>query len=486
MTSSRVAQRLWQALSLKERIERLQPLVDVLIEQMDGFAALISTENGKPRVEAVGHEIVPSVAQIKWLFAEAPKILATKSVGLTWLPHRQASIARRPHGVVLVISPWNVPLAIPFGHVVAALIAGNAVVLKPSEVTPRTAEIIETLCAACDLPEGLFRLVQGDGAVGAQLIKAGPDKILFTGSVATGKKVMRAAAAGAFPIPVTLELGGVDAVIARADADLEFTSSAVAWGATFNGGQVCASVERLLVHESIYDQLLDRIRDKLERIDVRQDMGRITFEGQRAVYDRHLDDARKRGLEMLCGGDYVDGDRLRPTLIKGAGIERAAVYNEETFGPVLAARSFRDDDEAVLLHNDTNYGLTASIFTRDTEGAQRLAERLHCGLVSINEIGATLFGQPELPWGGVRGSGFGRCHGAEGLLDLTWSQVIERARVPRVELKRLWWYPYSEQQEKAFRLFAQLIGARSLQARAALSARLVKAAASLMSHAPRL
>ena len=487
MKSSREAQQIWQEIPVEERVRRLAPLADHLFARRNEVAERISAENGKPPIEALMHEVIPSIAMVQWVVGAASRLLAPRKLTLAWLPQRRATIYRVPFGVVLVISPWNMPFSIPFGHVITALATGNAVVLKPSEVTPLSGEIIGEFCSEIDLPPNLLRIEQGAGDVGARLVAAGPDRIVFTGSVATGKRVMRAAAAGAAPIPVTLELGGVDAMIVRADADLELATSAAAWGVAFNGGQVCASVERLLAHESIQESFLARLADKLERIDLEHDLAPITHAPQRAIYDRHLADARERGLEIRCGGEYsADRGRLRPTLITGPGVDDAAAYREETFGPVVSARPFAADDEAVVAHNAVDYGLTASVFTRDVAAGERLARRLRAGVVAINEVAATLHSAPEIPWGGARASGFGRTHGAEGLLELTWPQVVERGRLPGFEPKRLWWYPYTHLQAELFAQLARAAGAGGLRRRVAAFAGLGRSALQVMMRAPRL
>ncbi|MCP4807749.1 MAG: aldehyde dehydrogenase family protein [Proteobacteria bacterium] len=482
-SKARAAQVHWAALTVPERVDRLRPALRMLADRIDEFADTVHRDNGKPRVEALAHDLGNSLTHMRWLFDSAADLLGPTPVPLSVLPNRRATVHRVPWGAVLIIGPWNVPLFIPLSEVMPALVAGNAVVLKPSEVTPASARIIEEILGACDLPEGLFQLIQGDGSVGARLIAEGPDKVMFTGSVATGRKVM--AASAAHPIPCTLELGGIDAMVVCEDADLEYAASAAAWGATFNGGQVCASVERLLVHSSIRDVFLERLVDQLERIDPTRDLGPITFAGQRAVYEAHLADARERGLEVPIGGQFLDDSRLAPTLVAGEGVLDSSVWNEETFGPVVAMTAFDTDDDAVRLHNTVSCGLTASVFTTDLGRGRRMARRLRAGLVSLNDIGATLYGQPELPWGGVGTSGFGRSHGANGLVDCTWPQVIEESRLGAMEPKRPWWYPYSADQEDLLREFALAHAADGKRQTVKRLASAGRAAATLFTRTPR-
>ena len=474
----RAASRHWEAVPATERARRIGAVADRLAARCDEVAALIAEENGKPPVEALAHDVLPSVQYLRWLEAEAPALLADRPTALRWMPVRSAVLRRRAHGVVLVISPWNFPLAIPLTQVATALVAGNAVVLKPSELTPRCGALIGSLFA--DLPPGLLTVLPGDGSLGAALIDARPDAVVFTGSLPTGRRVM--AAAAQHPVPVSLELGGVDAMIVCADADLELAAAAAAWGATCNTGQVCASVERVLVERSIAAEFGLRLRQKLEAIEARTDQGRPTLPRQVDAYRAHVDDARERGLTVVGG---FDGDTLRPTLISGPGTEGSLAWTEETFGPLVAMLPFDDDAQAAALHDAIGFGITASVFSRDPVRADRIARSLRCGLVSVNDVGATLYSHAELPWGGVGSSGFGRSKGPEGLLEATWCQVIEAARAPGVEPKKPWWYPYEHRQERVLRRFVDLVAARGPRSTARALARVGAAAADLLARAPR-
>ena len=481
MGRARAAGAAWGARSVEDRAAALRPLVQRLSDHREDLARTIADETGKPLSEAMFHDVVASVAVARHAVDAAPRVLGARGVPLPWLPHRQASVHRRPYGAVLVIGPWNIPLCIPLSLVLPALLGGNAVVFKPSERAPRTGRALGDHLAALGLPDGLFTVVEGDGAVGAALLDARPDKVLFTGSVETGRRVM--AAAARFPIPVSLELGGVDAMIVRADADLELTASAAAWGATFNGGQACCSVERLLVHRSVYDALLARVADKLDRLVPATDLAPAIDDRQAAEWRAHLDAAAARGLRVRAGGAMLDGRRAQPTLVEAT--PDAAAWRDETFGPVVAAVPFDDDDHAVALHNKTEYGLTASIFSSDLNSAAAMAPRLRAGAVAVNEVAAMIYGSPELPWGGVGASGFGRSHGDEGLLDVTWPQVIELPRGPAFGPKRPWWHPYDAEQARLLGLLAPALAAGPLGRVAALS-RVPAALARLLSRAPRL
>lgn len=467
----------WASLSVEQRASALRPLAARIADRRRDIVALLHAENGKPRAEAMAMEVLTSVRMVSWSCEHAPAILAPRTLPLPLAPHRRARVHRRPFGRVLVISPWNFPFYIPLSQVMAALLAGNRVTLKPSELTPRAGDLIAELLGDL-LPEGTLEVVQGDGAVGAALVAARPDKVCFTGSVATGRRVM--AACSAFPVPVTLELGGIDALIVRADADLELAASAVAWGGTFNGGQACCSVERLLVHHEVMEPLLERVRAKLGRIGLETDLGPAIDQRQLAVWQAHLQDARERGLTVQ-GGEDIGPRRVSPALVSGPGTAESVAWTQESFGPIVAALAFQDDAEARRLHNATQHGLTASVFTRDLRAGEELACSLRAGAVAVNEVAATVYGHPELPWGGVGESGFGRSHGPEGLLENTWAQVLDLPRVA-AEPKPMWSYPYSDEQEEAFGALAGVLARPGLRSAGKAGARLLRA----LSRRPRL
>lgn len=475
VSAARAAQREWAKVPVAERARRLHKAGDALIARMDEIVSVIREENGKREVEALGHEVGGAVGAVRWTCDHAPRLLATEAANITWLPHRRPVIERVPLGVCVVISPWNFPVSIPLGQVVAGLVAGNAVLLKPSEWSPRCGALVVDLFKGCGLPPDLLQLVQGDGRVGAALIDAKPEKVFFTGSLVTGRKVM--AACAQHPIPVSLELGGIDALIVCDDADLELASSAALWGATMNGGQVCASVERILVDERVKDAFLGRLYAKAERLDP-ADVGPCSMPLQSKVWERHLADADKRGLHVAKYGAV--------SLIDGDGIEASDVYRDETFGPIAAIATFRGDDDAARLHNDTDFGLTASVFSGDVDRAERLAKRLDAGLISINDVAATLHAFAELPWGGKGSSGFGRSHGVDGLHEFTMPRVIDRPRDGIPGFKRPWWYPYDGDQVELIRAFVTTVGDRHTGRRVRSAGKLLTAFASMMRRSPRL
>jgi acyl-CoA reductase-like NAD-dependent aldehyde dehydrogenase len=488
IAEARRAQIHWSSLTPTQRANGLAPLASLIADRTDEIAQLLHDENGKPLTEAIVHEVFSSVQLVNHDCAMAPEALSPTSIRLPLLPHRKPVISRKPYGVILAISPWNLPWIIPMSQVLPALLAGNAVILKPSELTPRTALLLADVFTQLDLPKGLLQVVPGDGSTGAKLIEARPDKVLFTGSVATGRAVMRSCAQ--FPIPVGLELGGVDAMIVRGDADLEFAASAVAWGGTFNGGQACCSVERLLVHESIADALRARIVDKLTQIDPHTELAPAIDDRQFSTWQRHLDDALSRGLLAEPEPEQLPRRLMTPRLISGPDVSASDIWRNETFGPLVAMQTFSDDDEAVAKnnasHNDNPFGLTASIITSDPTAGRLLAQRLRAGVIAINDVAATLYGSPEVPWGGVGGSGFGRSHGKEGLLESSWAQVIEEPKLLNYGPKRPWWYPYDAEQAAGLAAITRAFGQQQVKGRLLGLAKSLPTIMAPLSRRPRL
>jgi acyl-CoA reductase-like NAD-dependent aldehyde dehydrogenase len=454
------AQRLWAARSLKERADFLIQLREVIINHIDPLTALISKENGKPHFEALTSELIPSLDMLTFYARKAPRVLADRPIKLELMRHRKSVLNHWPLGVVAIISPWNFPFLLPFGEIIMAVVAGNAVVFKPSEVTPLIGLKIQELFEEAGAPLGLLQTVVGDGKLGAALIQEKPAKIFFTGSVATGKKIM--AAAANHLIPVNLELGGKDPMIVLADADLDYATSAALWGGFMNSGQVCASTERLIVHESIAQPFTELLVGKMKSL--RQapgkpedaDLGAITYEAQKKLYISQIEDAKRQGATILSGGSFnTNQTALEPTLVSGPNIEKLDIYNEETFGPVIALTTFKSIEEAIEKANRSRYGLLASVITRDHKLGEQIARRLEAGSVLINEVAYTA-GIGETPWGGLKESGFGRTHSEAGLLEFVHLRHIHLPRTSLSVFKSPWWYPYTPYQYLSFRSLVEL------------------------------
>ena len=457
---ARHAQSAWAQLSFRARAEFILRAREIVLAHVDEIAALISRETGKPPAEAMSMEVVPTLDLMYHFAHNAEKLLRRQKIdiGQYGLMGRSSYLVYKPLGVVGIISPWNFPWATPLDEVVMALMAGNAVVLKPSELTPLTALKIGEVFTETRLPEGLVEIVTGDGSTGAALVEAGVDKIMFTGSVATGKKVAEAAARQL--IPVVLELGGKDPMVVLEDANLENAARAAVWGGFCNAGQACASIERLYVHESIAPEFTKLVVDETRKLKVGApegedvDVGSMTNERQLRIVEDHIQDAVEHGARVETGGSRVgntEGWFHEPTVVTNVD-HSMDLMRDETFGPVLPIMTFKSDDEAVRLANDSIYGLTASVFTSDIGRGRRLAERIDAGTVMINEVVYT-HAIAQTPWGGVKQSGYGRTHGKLGLLELVSAQHIHLNRVPW--LPDLWWFRYTKGAADLFRGFAR-------------------------------
>lgn len=460
-----LAQKEWEQLGFDKRKKYLLKLIDVIQENLDDIASLISKETGKPILEALGNDIMPVMDLIYYFAHKSEKLLRKEKIKLgKWgVLGRKSHLEFYPIGVIGVISPWNFPFSIPMGEVAMALMVGNTVVLKPSEYTSLVGVKIKELIEKAGFPKNVFQLVTGGGEVGAALVGSGVDKIAFTGSVNTGKKIMSAAAETL--TPVTLELGGKDPFIVFKDANLDVASSAAVWGAFCNSGQVCASVERVYVEEEVKEKFEKLVVEKTKMI--RQglgdsfdtDMGSMTAKMQIDKVVAQVEDAKAKGAKILCGGEKnsdFKGYFFKPTVLTDVD-ESFAIIKEETFGPVLPIMIFQTEDEVIKKANDSEYALNAYVWTSDMKKAKRIASQIVAGTVNINE---SLFTHalPQTPWGGPKQSGIGRTHGAMGLLDLV---EVRHVHLNKVVKKKnfFWWYGYSEEKVAMLKtLMAALFG----------------------------
>ncbi|MEV2269016.1 aldehyde dehydrogenase family protein [Nonomuraea africana] len=415
----------WAALAPADRRRRLLDYKAVITQNLRPLAELVHRETGKPTADAV-LEIVLTITHLDWAARNAEKVLGRRRVatGLIGL-NLSATLEYLPLGVVGVIGPWNYPVFTPMGSISYALAAGNAVVFKPSELTPGVGVRLAELFADAVPEHPVFQTVTGLGETGAAL--AGDPrvkKIAFTGSTATAKRVMAACADNLTPI--VAECGGKDAFIVDADADLRAAADACLWGALSNAGQTCVGVERVYVVDQVYEPFMRELKDLAATVKAGEHYGPITMPAQLDVIMRHIDDAVKNGKAVKGGPESVRAPYVDPVIVEDVPEDSAAV-REETFGPTITVRRTKDAQEALELANASAYGLGGTIFSRDTRGALRLARLMRSGATAINSV-ISFAGVPSLPFGGVGDSGFGRIHGADGLREFARPKAISRQR----------------------------------------------------------
>jgi acyl-CoA reductase-like NAD-dependent aldehyde dehydrogenase len=467
---ARAAQAAWTEFGLKRRIDVLRRFQANLHAKKSEIAAAITREAGKPLPEALVTEVLVVLDACRFLIENAFALLRDEPV-----PHgnlvtklKRGWLAREPHGVIGIISPWNYPFSIPATETLAALVAGNAVVLKPSELTPLVALELASLLHAAGVPEDVFQVVVGEGTVGAALVHSPIDKLVFTGSVTTGKRI--AAAAADRLLPVVLELGGKDPMLVLDDADVDVASSAAVWGAFVNAGQACLSVERCYVHRSLCESFAQASADKTKKLrvgngmDPHTDVGPMIHELQVRIVESHVEDAKSRGARVLTGGTRLPElgpNYYAPTVLADVTHDMR-IMREETFGPVLPVMACNDVEEAVRLANDSEYGLAASVWTRDPKRGERVARRIHAGTVMVNDV-ISCFGIREAPHAGVKASGVGRTHGRFGLEEMVRVKYLDTDQMPGV--KKVWWYGYGENFRHQMEGFLDLQFARGLTSR---------------------
>ena len=422
---ARVAARWWDDIGPDVRRQRMLAWKGVVTRRMDELAQLVYRENGKPVDDAL-LEILATIDHIDWAAKHAQRVLRRRWVRTTLLTSNQtASLEYLPLGVVGVIGPWNFPVFTPMGSIVYALAAGNAVVFKPSELTPAVGAWLVRTFGDVVPEQPVLQLITGDGSTGTALCRAGVDKLAFTGSTATAKQVMAVCAETL--TPVLLECGGKDAMVIDEDADLDAAADQAAWGAFANAGQACIGIERAYVHQAVYDDFVARLTARVEALRPGSDAdalyGPMTLPRQSDVVSGHVKDALARGAKALVGtADSVKGRLIWPVILEDVP-EDAPAVTEETFGPTLTITKVRDADEGVDRANASRYGLGGSVFAKAR--ATELARRMRSGMTSINSAWMFAF-VPGLPFGGVGDSGFGRIHGADGLREFTRPKAVTR------------------------------------------------------------
>lgn len=422
----------WSQKPLAERIRILRKFQGLLIDRRDEITSVLNQDCGKSRQDGL-IELFVTVDMLAQHCAQAPKWLKRKRVSSGVYLFKQCFVEYRPHGVVAVIAPWNYPLTLALPPVLMALLAGNTVVLKPSEVTAATGALIERLIQSVPELAPFVHVVHGDGSVGAALTGSKPDYIFVTGSTPTGKKILQRASEHF--IPVGLELGGKDAMIVLEDADIDAAARWGVWGAFFNTGQTCMAVERVYVVESKYEEFLNRAVQYAKEFQVGYTsefdspywMGPVTDPRQVNVIEKHVEDALAKGARILTGG-REKGAFYNPIVMVDVD-HSMLLMREETFGPVMPIMKVRDEEEAIRLANDNAFGLGASIWSQNIAHAKSVADRVEAASVILNDSVAQ-FGIPMLPFGGIKDSGFGRIHGQDGFMQFTRSYSYAVGGVP--------------------------------------------------------
>jgi acyl-CoA reductase-like NAD-dependent aldehyde dehydrogenase len=445
--AARHAQAIWALLPVEERIERLIRFRDALVERAEEVVDLLSRESGKPRQEALTHELLPLADAMSWLGRNAPRALAPRSIELHLFKHRRSEVGYAPRRVSAVIAPWNFPLLIPFGDAFATLVTGSSVIVKPSELTPLIALLVKRVWDGTGLPEDLLQVLPGGADTGAALIDAGVDQVLFTGGVGAGRKV--SAACGQRLLPCVLELGGKAPLVVADDVDVERAARAIVFGGFANSGQICISVERVYVHKHVYDQVVDRVTELVGGL--RQgdpangpvDVGAMVLPRQLEHCEGLVRDALERGACLRAGGRRRrgPGSFFEPTVLADCTHEMA-VMKQEIFGPIVPFMRVESDEQAIELANDSELGLNAYVFARDRQRARGIAERIEAGSVVVNDV-ITNYACPEVPFGGVKQSGLGRVHGEDALRALCDVKHLSFDRIAAPSRDPLW-FPYSD------------------------------------------
>ncbi|HLA89553.1 MAG TPA: aldehyde dehydrogenase family protein [Gemmatimonadaceae bacterium] len=499
---AREAQKGWAAEPLAVRVRTLRRFHELLYDRRHEVAGLLTRENGKPATEALSTEIAVALDVARYYAERAPEFLRApwfRAAPLA-MKRKRVRIAHEPWGVIGVISPWNYPFFLPAANVLPALVTGNAVVLKPSEYAPTTGALLAELLADAGVRDGVLTLIQGDGSAGAALCDAGVDKLFFTGSVATGRKV--AVRCAERLIPCTLELGGSDAAIVLADADVRHAASGIAWGRFSNAGQTCVAPKRVFVEEPAYDAFVSALSEVVRALRVgpgstgEHDVGPLIRPEAARTLLAQRDDAVSSGATVIEGAAPVWGatpaagaasaaDAASAAPSAAASAESAArgfvtptvlldvpvdsrVLTEETFGPLLPVVKVRDADEAIARANASEFGLAASIWTRDIARAARLAERLEAGAVTINDALVSA-GMADVPHGGVKHSGIGRAHGMAGLAECV--RIKATVADQFVAWRQAWWFGYGSAHAAGIDAFVRLAhGRRTLERLAAIPA----------------
>ena len=477
--NAKIAQKSWTRLPIRRRTQYMSSVRDYIAQHAKEIAEIISKENGKTRIDALSADVMPAVMGVDYYLKHAAKFLKEQIVlpGNILHANKLSRICRVPYGIIGIISPWNYPFNIPFAEVVMGLLAGNAVVLKTATQTQMVGRLIEKCFQAADLPRGIFNFVNVPGRLaGSAFLQNGVDKLFFTGSVAVGKQLMKEASETLTPL--VLELGGNDAMLVCEDADLYRAASGAVWAGLSNCGQSCGGVERIYVHEAVYEPFLSRLKEKVEALRVGigsdfdkghfdRDLGVMTTQRQAEAVRSHLEDALAKGAEIFARSHQPEKNgsgHILPAYILTEVNHHMRVMREETFGPILGVMKVKNMHQAIALANDSDFGLSGSVWSKNRKSARKLARRIQAGMVMINDH---LMGQgmSEIPWGGFKASGIGRTHGSMGFDEMTQPQAIVDDLMPFAR-QNMWWHPHGKKIYRGVSGAIQFLYAKSIFQRA--------------------
>ncbi len=453
---AREVQKNWTETPLKERIKKIERVRDYVAKNAELISEEISKENGKSPIDALATEVLPATIAVDYYCKMAKKILREEKIrtGNILLFNKRSRIIKSPYGVVAIISPWNYPFSIPFSEIVEALLAGNAVILKTATISQLVGHRIKECIEVADLPQGLFTLINTPGKyAGDYFIEGGVDKLFFTGSVETGKYLMKKASERL--LPLSLELGGNDPMIILKDADIERAAWGTIWAGFQNAGQSCGGIERVYVAREIYTDYLEKLKEYLETLNVgpilhpndfSTDIAGLTKTEQYTTVKEHVEDALEKGAKIYYQHKVKaksEGYQLiyPPTVVINVN-HSMKLMRDETFGPVVGVMPFNNIEEAIQLANDSHLALTASIWTKNRKIAKRIASYLEAGVITINDH-LMSHGLAETPWGGFKYSGLGKTHGEMGFREMLKHKVVVDDLLYFTK-RDLWWHPYSE------------------------------------------
>lgn len=458
--TARRAQREWAATPYGQRAELAIAARRFVVENADRISATISQCTGKTRIDALSTEVMPAALSITYYARVAGREIRPRRVrrSSVLFLNKSTIIRREPYGVVGIISPWNYPFGIPIHEVITALLVGNAVVLKVATQTQPVGELIREMIETAGFPEGLFHLIHLPGSVaGSAFLKSGIGKLFFTGSTAVGKLLM--AEAGPLLVPVSLELGGNDAMIVLSDANLERAAAGAVWAGISNCGQSCGAVERIYIEAPVYDRFVTLLSGRVAALrqgvdrDFDVDFGSLTTAEQQRTVHEHMEEALVHGSSLRAESPSADGNgqSARSGPADGSLFFPAAVVEvrddlvhlmqDETFGPILAVERVADEAEAVEKANDSYLGLTASVWTANRKRGLRIAAALETGTVTVNDH-LMSHGMAEASWGGYKQSGIGRAHGAAGIREMSQEKAVVVELMPWMR-KNMWWHPHN-------------------------------------------